>query len=321
MVTIKDVAREAGVGVGTASRALSGKGPVSPETKQRIDETAKRLGFVHNQQARNLKTQSSGCIAVIVPTIWHPFFSKASLYFENEIYELGYRMVVVSSQDNLAKEKQMLEMIKQQRVDGILFITHYDHGDLAPEIPVVSIDRHLGAGIPYVTSDNYSISRAAVERLLKSGAKKVACVCGATAVESETRYRYEAYIDVMKENDLPVRLLKKEFKHGQEFEIMQEFFAEFPDVDGIFAGSDILASAAYHVASQSGKRVPEDLQIIGFDGVFDVWETFPRITTVEQNIPRMAKAAVELLMKRIRGEETPARVEIPARIIDGETTK
>ncbi len=321
MATIKDVAREAGVGVGTVSRALSNNGSVHPETKRRIDEIAAKLGFVPNQQARNLKKRSSGCLALIVPTIFHPFFAKVALYFENEIHSLGYRMVVVSSQDNRTKEKMMIEMIKQQRVDGIIFVTHYDHDKLDPSLPIVSIDRHLGAGIPYVTSNNYEVSRLVVERLIATGAKNVACICGDPIVESETTYRYKAYIDVMNEHGLPIRLLKKPIEHGQELEIMREFFRLFPEADGIFAGSDMLAIVAYYLAIQMGKKVPEELQIIGFDGVLDVWVLQPRLTVVQQNIPEMAKAAVGLLMKRIRGEETPAKIEIPASIIEGETAK
>ena len=321
MATIKDVAIEAGVGVGTASRALSGGGSVKPETKKRIEDAAKRLGFVPNQQARNLKKQSTGCIAVLCPTIYHPFFAKMALYIENEIYALGDRMVVVSSQDNLEKEKTILEMIEEKRVDGIVFITHYDHGDIDPTLPIVSLDRHFGAGIPYVTSNNYEISREAVERLIASGSKKVGCVCGVTVVESETKYRYEAYLDTMTAHSLPARLLKKQFRHGEEMAVMREFFEAYPDVDGIFAGSDMLANAAYHVAAERGKRVPEDLQIIGFDGVLDAWRGHPKLTTVEQDIPALAREAVGLLMKRIRHEEVPARVEVPARIVEGETTR
>ena len=321
MVTIKDVATEAGVGVGTASRALSGKGSVSPETKKRIEQAAKKLGFVPNQQARNLKKQSTGCIAVLCPTIYHPFFSKMALHIEDEIYALGDRMVVVSSQDNLRKEKIILEMIKQRRVDGIVFITHYDHGDIDPDLPIVSVDRHLGAGIPYVTSNNYEISRAAVERLIAGGSRKIGCVCGETAVESETRHRYEAYLDTMSENGLSARLYKPQFRHGEEMDVMRKFFETYPDVDGIFAGSDMLANAAYHVASERGMNIPQDLQIIGFDGVLREWKGRPIFTTVEQDIPALAREAVRLLMKRIRREEVPSRVEVPARIVEGETTR
>ncbi len=212
-------------------------------------------------------------------------------------------------------------MIEQRRVDGIVFITHYDHGDIDPNLPIVSVDRHLGAEIPYVTSNNYEISCAAVEKLLSGGSQKVGCVCGATAVESETKYRYEAYLDTMTAHSLPARLLKKQFRHGEELSVMREFFEAYPDVDGIFAGSDMLANAAYHIAGELGKRVPEDLQIIGFDGVLGEWKGQPQLTTVEQDIPALAREAVKLLMKRIKREKVPARVEVPARIVDGETTR
>lgn len=321
MATIKDVARAAGVGVGTASRALSGIGSVSEETRNKVEEAARTLGFVPNQVARNLKKQSTGCAAIIVPTVFHPFFAKMVLYCESELYKYDYRLIVVNSQDDKNKETRMLKMIRQQRVDGILFITHYDHGDISPELPIVSIDRHIGAGFPYVTSNNYEMSRLAVEKLLEKGAKNIGCVCGATAVESETKYRYLAYTDVMRENGLPSRLMLRQFKHGQEMQVLREYFAEYPETDGIFTGSDMLASAAYHVAGQLGRRVPENLQIIGFDGILDAWESHPRLTTVQQDIPEMARQAVGLLLRRIRHEKVPGRIEVAAKLIKGDTTR
>ena len=321
MATIKDVAKEAGVGVGTASRALTGKGAVHPETKARVDAAAEKLGFVPNQLARNFKMRATMCVAIIIPTVFHPFFAKVVHYCELELYKLGYRLIVVNSQDDVGKETQMLNMIRQQRVDGIIFITHYEHDDIDPNLPIVSIDRHVGSGFPYVTSNNYAASREAVKGLIDSGAKKIGCVCGATAVISGTRHRYEAYVDLMNEYGRPVWLLKPLFKHGQEMEVMREYFRQYPETDALFTGSDMLASAAYHVARERGVHVPEELQIIGYDGVLDAWETHPKLTTVRQDVPEMARAVVELLMKRIRREEAPPRVEIPATLVKGETTR
>ncbi len=321
MVTIKDVAKAAGVGLGTASRALTGNGSVRSDTKKKVAAAAEKLGFVPNQLARNFKMRSTMCIAIIIPTVFHPFFAKVVYHCEVELYKLGYRLIVVNSQDDVGKETRMLNMIKQQRVDGIIFITHYEHDNIDPTLPIVSIDRHVGSGFPYVTSNNYEASREAVKYLIDSGAKKIGCVCGATAVISGTRHRYEAYIDVMNEYARPVWLLKPLFKHGQEMEVMREYFARYPETDALFTGSDMLASAAYHVARERGLRVPQDMQIIGYDGVLDAWETHPKLTTVHQNVSEMVKAIVGLLMKRIRGEETPQRVEIPAMLVKGDTTR
>lgn len=321
MATIKDVAKAAGVGVGTASRALSGNGSISQETKVRIEDAAKRLGYVSNQIARNLKKQSTGCVAIIIPTIFHPFFAKMALYCEQELYNVGYRMIVVNSQDDIEKEKSMLKMIHQQRVDGIIFITHYDHGELDSSLPIVSVDRHLGASCPYVTSNNYEMSLKAIDLLWEKGARNIGCVCGETTVESETRQRYLAYIDAMEKRNCPVMLLKKQFKHGQEMSVISEYFSMYPQTDGLFTGSDMLASAAYHVANQRGISVPSQLQIVGYDGILDAWESHPRLTTIRQNIPLMAKQVVELLCKRMSGQAVPPRVEVRADIVEGETTK
>ena len=321
MATIKDVAKAAGVGVGTASRALSGNSSVSLATKKKVEETAKSLGFVPNQLARNFKKQSTGCVAIIVPTVFHPFFAKMVLYCESELYKVGYRLIVVSSQDDKNKEARMLEMIRQQRVDGIIFITHYDHGNIDPDLPIVSVDRHVGAGFPYVTSDNYAMSRRAVELLREKGARNIGCVCGATVVESETKYRYTAYLDAMRDCGAEPHLLLMQFRHGQEMDVLRKFFSLYPDTYGLFTGSDMLASAAYHVAVMHGVRVPDRLQIVGYDGILDAWDSYPKLTTVRQDIPKMAQSVVELLLARITGKSVPARVEIPAELVLGETTK
>ncbi len=321
MATIKDVARAAGVGVGTASRALSGNGSVSEEAKAKIEEAAKELGFVPNQLARNFKKQSTACVAIIVPTVCHPFFSAMVLCCEEELYRRGYRLIVVNSQNDQTKETRMLEMIRQQRVDGIILITHYEHGEIDPALPIVSIDRHVGAGFPYVTSNNYEMSRKAVEELYARGAKNVGGVFGATAVESETGQRFCAYSEVVREHGEKERLLVKNFRHGEEMQVLEEYFARYPETDGLFTGSDMLASAAYHTAVRRGVRVPDRLQIIGFDGVLDAWEPYPKFATVRQDVPAMAKCAVELLLARIRREEVPARTEVPAFLQEGDTLR
>ncbi len=321
MATIKDVAKEAGVGVGTASRALSGNGSVSDDARKRINAAVKKLNFVPNQSARNLKNQSCATMAISVPTIRHPFFAKIIYYVEECLSRRGVRMLVVNSQDKKSKESEMLEMIRQARVDGIIFITHHAHDSIDENLPIVSVDRHIGGKVPFVTSNNYEASREAVEYLLSRGAKRVGCVCGKTAVESEVQLRYKAYDDCMREHGLPSRLAVADFKHGDEMEVMREYLQNNPDIDGLFAGSDMLANAAYYNALLLGKRVPEDLQIAGFDGVMDEWCPHPKLTTVQQDIEALAATAVDVLFARVRGEEYEHKTVIKAKLKIGETTK
>ena len=321
MATIKDVAKEAGVGVGTASRALSGNGSVSDSARKRIDAAVKKLNFVPNQSARNLKNQSCATIAISVPTIRHPFFAKIIYYAEEYLSRKGVRMLVVNSQDKKSKETEMLEMIRQARVDGIIFITHHVHENIDEGLPIVSVDRHIGGSVPFVTSNNSDASREAVEYLLSRGVKKIGCVCGKTQVESEVRLRYKAYEDCMRERGLPSRLFVADFKHGDEMDVMREYLRNNPDIDGLFTGSDILANAAYYNAFLLGKRVPEDLQIVGFDGVMDEWCPHPKLTTVRQDIEALASAAVDVLFARVQGKEYAQKTVINADLTIGETTK
>ena len=120
------------------------------------------------------------------------------------------------------------------------------------------------------------MSRRAVELLREKGARNIGCVCGATVVESETKYRYTAYLDAMRDCGAEPHLLLMQFRHGQEMDVLRKFFSLYPDTDGLFTGSDMLASAAYHVAVMHGVRVPDRLQIVGYDGILDAWDSLPQ---------------------------------------------
>lgn len=316
MVTIKEVAKEAGVGLGTASRALSGTGSISLKSKQKVLAAAEKLGFSLNQSARNLRKQTTGIVALIIPTIDHIFFSRFAFYCEKTLYKNGYHMMVVNSQDDKNKETAMLEMIRQRKVDGIIFSTHYEHNGVDASLPIVAIDGHLGNNFPCVTSDNYKSSFNTVKWLYEHGARKIGCVSGVTEAISETSYRYQAYSDCIKELGLEERLFKSKFKHGEEMEAVDKFLETFPDSDAVFATSDMLAAAAYSRLIKNGKRVPEDVQIIGFDGILDAG-----YTVVRQNVEKMAEIAVESVIKRINGEDSPSRVEVPTEFILSGTTK
>ena len=119
MVQIKDVAKRAGCGTSTVSRVLNNSGYVSKETRERIERAIKELKYVPNQMGRNLKRLSSHLVALFVPTISHPFFSKIAYYIENYLYKYGFRMIIVSSQDNKEKEVKLLDMIKINKLMGL----------------------------------------------------------------------------------------------------------------------------------------------------------------------------------------------------------
>ena len=202
-----------------------------------------------------------------------------------------------------------------------MFVTHYMHEEQDLEnCPIVSIDRAFGKNIPYVTSDNYDATKKALKYMIERGAKKVGYIGSKPLVDSEVMERERAYLDVMAEYDMPARIVNEVMQHGEETAVVADFMEKYADVDGVFVSGYTLSQVFQDAAIESGKKIPEDLQIISYDGVFRQWVT-SHITSVEQPIEEMARQVVRLLIKKIRGEETCSRTVLKTRFVLGSTTK
>lgn len=320
--TIKDVAKKAGVGVGTVSRVLNGGKSVNKETHQRVLEAIEELHFVPNQMASRLRKDASGIIALLVPVVNHPFFAKLAYFVEDEADKFGYSILLVSSQKRMEKERNILQRIKRREVDGAIFVTHFDHEEKELKgCPLVSIDRPLGADIPYVTSDNYDATKNAVEYLIQKGCRKIGYVGSKPLVDSEVLKREDAYLDVMKEQGIQPRIKNDVILHGDESNVVAEFLQAYPDVDGVFASGHTMAQVLYETALQKGIKVPEQMQIVSYDGSFKQWSNNPYLSCVEQPIEEMAREVVRLLIDKIDGKEVQMRTMLKTNFLVGATTK
>lgn len=320
--TIKDVAEKANVGVGTVSRVLNGGKSVNQETKRRVLEAIAELKFVPNQMASRLRKDKSGIVALLVPVVDHPFFSRLAYFVEDEADKFGYSVLLVSSQKRIEKEVNILERIKRREVDGAIFVTHYEHAEESlKDCPLVSIDRPLSADIPYVTSDNYDATKRAVEYLLEKGCKKVGYVGSKPLVESEVLKREEAYLAVMKERGMTPRIKNDVIYHGDESKVVEDFLAAYPEVDGVFASGYTMAQILSETALQKGKKIPDELQIVAYDGAFKQWGANRFLTYVEQPIEEMAREVVRLLIDKIEGKSVPVRTMLKTSFQIGITTK
>ena len=320
--TIKDVAKKAGVGVGTVSRVLNGGKSVNKETHQRVLETIEELHFVPNQMAARLRKDASGIIALLVPVVNHPFFAKLAYFIEDEADKFGYSILLVSSQKRMEKEQNILQRIKRREVDGAIFVTHFYHEEKELKgCPLVSIDRPLGADIPYVTSDNYDATKNAVEYLIQKGCRKIGYVGSKPLVDSEVLKREDAYLDVMKEQGIEPRIKNDVILHGDESNVVEEFLQAYPDVDGVFASGHTMAQVLYETALRKGIKVPEQMQIVSYDGSFKQWSNNPYLSCVEQPIEEMAREVVRLLIDKIDGKEVQMRTMLKTNFLVGATTK
>ena len=171
-----------------------------------------------------------------------------------------------------------------------------------------------------MTSDNYDATKQAIKYMIERGAERVGFIGSKPLVASEVSQRARAYLDVMEEYGMPPRMVNEVMQHGEETVVVADFMEKYPDVDGVFVSGYTLSQVFQDAAIESGKKIPEDLQIISYDGVFRQWVT-SHITSVEQPIEEMARQVVRLLIKKIRGEETCSRTVLKTRFVLGSTTK
>ena len=319
--TIKDVAKYAGVGVGTVSRVINNEKSVGEKTRKKVLDAMKALNYSRNNMAFRLRKNETRIIALLVPVINHPFFAKLAYYVEDEANNFGYSVLLVSSQQKVDKEAEIITKITHREVDGAVFVTHYMHEEEElQKCPIVSIDRTFGKDIPYVTSDNYDATRNAVKYMIDRGAKRVGFIGSKPLVNSEVMERERAYLDVMTEYNMQPRIVNEVIQHGEEPVVVADFLEKYADVDGVFVSGYTLSQYFYEAATEQGKKIPDDLQIVSYDGIFKQWG-ISNITSVEQPIEEMARQVVRLLIKKIHNEETCQRTVLKTQFVLGTTTK
>lgn len=309
------------MGIGTVSRVINNDKAVGAKTRKKVLEAMEALNYSPNHMASQLRRNETRIIALLVPVVNHPFFAKLAYFVEDEADRFGYSTILVSSQKRVEKEAEIINRIKQKKVDGAVFVTHFIHEEKnLKDCPLVSIDRVLGENIPYITSDNYDATKEAIRYMIQRGATRIGYIGSKPQVDSEVMERERAYREVMAENGMPLRMVNEVALHGDEPSVARAFVEQYPDVDGVFVSGYTLSQVFYEEMLSRGKRIPEDLQITSYDGMFPQWGT-NNLTSVEQPIEEMAREAVRLLIQKIHGEEVPTRTVLKTKFTLGTTTK
>ena len=321
-VTINDVVKKSGYGLGTVSRVISGDKSVKESTRKKILKVIEELNYVPNVNGARLRRKHSNVIAVLVPVINHPFFAEFVEDVEKIADENGYSLLLVTSQMNEKKEDDILLKIRQKEIDGAIFVTHYEHSNEEIEgLPLVSFDRHLNNIVPFVSSDNYESTKKAVEYLIDKGAKKVGYIGTKPFVESEVSLREKAYLDVIKERGYTPYVLNEVVNHGEEGKLVDRFIELYPDVDAIFASGSTVSFLLYQKLTELGKKMPEEVQLISYDGIYLRKEGKRIVTSIEQPIKELAEASFNILVDIINEREVKQANIFKAQFVQGETTK
>lgn len=319
---LEDVAAAAGVSKTTVSRVLNHRGYLSEKTIAKVQKAMQELDYRPNIIARQLYKQRTDLVGMIFPTVDNPFFSQLEAEMERQLYRNGYKVLIGNSQNDPAKEENYLQQLLTHQVDGLIVGTQnrgligYQHANL----PVVAIDQVVGKNIPVVSSDNYQGGLLATQRLLDDGCRHIIHTNGPLGLDTSTQKRREAYEHLMTKNNLPAITYHLDFNIStiDKERVFRRIFEEHPEVDGIFAANDTDASTIINLASEYGKRIPEDLKIVGYDGSNVTRLLLPGLTTIQQPIDEMADLAVQLLQARINGQNVKS-VVLPVTIWNGKT--
>ncbi|KOF58154.1 MULTISPECIES: LacI family DNA-binding transcriptional regulator [Clostridium] len=323
MATIKDVAQLAGVAVTTVSRVLNNKGYISEETRKKVNDAMENLNYQPNEVARSLYRKKSNIIGLIIPDVSHPFFAKLTNYIEYYAYENGYKILLCNSYKDKIKEKDYINMLKRNQVDGIIMGSHtLETSEYSKQkLPIITFDRNLSGNIPFITSDNYKGGSLATKLLIKKGCKKLAHISGTLELNTPANKRYNAFIDIVKEEKVDFVVKQTKLDTFENYiKLVRNIFEEHPDIDGIFASSDMIAASVIQVANSIGKEITKDLKIVGYDDIDIASLIVPQITTIRQPLEEMGKMAVKLLIDQINGKDVKTENILPIKLIERKTT-
>ena len=326
--TITDLARLAGVSPGTVSRALAGKSLVNARTRERIQELAREHGFQLNRMASNLRRQKTGVIGVAIPLghdrrqqVSDVFFMTLLGYLADALTEAGYDLMlrrVIPDRD----EDWLDRFIGSGMIDGVIVIGQSDQFERIEDIadgylPMVVWGNHQeGQRHCVVGTNNRLGGKLAVERLIADGCRNLAFL-GDTQ-PSEFAARYAGACEVAERHGVPIRPLSTHLSPDRmSEEITQHLPAIAGGIDGIFAATDTLAVACLRTLREQGIAVPEKVRLIGFDDLPIASQTVPPLTTVRQDIAAGARGLVDLLLRRLGGEDTESLVLPPHLVLRG----
>ncbi|CAH8769586.1 LacI family DNA-binding transcriptional regulator [Paenibacillus dendritiformis] len=323
MPTIKDVAEKAGVTVTTVSRVLNNRGYISQETRDKVYRVMDELQYRPNEIARSLSRKRSMMLGLIIPTIAHPFFAEMANYIENYAFALGYKILLCNSRLDRVKEKEYINMLKSHRVDGMIMGSHtldvQEYVKLRQ--PVITFDRQI-TDIPYISSDNYQGGVLAAQLLIDRGCRRIAHISGNLSLDVLGNRRLEGFLDTLRKHALEpivIELGTDVFESSGYDRMIRSLFEKEPEVDGLFASSDIIALHVMKVCSSLGIKVPDRMKLIGYDDISLASLVEPELTTIRQPLEAMSRLAVDLIDKLIRGEKVPLENIVPVTLVERKT--
>lgn len=332
-VTIREVAKRAGVSISTVSRVLTGnaKNHMRPETEARVLQAIRELDYSPNKYARALKRQRTGVVGVIAPDISNPFFSQLLRGVENVAYRHDYLVLTCDAENSLDKENRYIEILIEERVEGVILISSTSRNEeverlLRKRVHLVLADRKLeNIEAPMVIADNFKAGYILTKHLLGLGYREIGFIQGPEGL-STARDRFQGFLRAMEEAGVKVHekyLKEADYTLKGGYEAAQEMLnGELPQA--IIAANDLMAIGAIRALEDNGLSVPRDVGIAGFDNIPLATLAKPRLTTIDIPAYEMGQEAMEMLLETINdtGTDKQRKVRIlEIALIKGDSCK
>lgn len=337
-VTIKDIARMCGVGVSTVSRAINNHPDINQETKDMIMQTIAEHNYVPNNSARNLKRTDARTIAVLVKGISNPLFSRMIKVFEREIQKEKYSLVIQHVDDRQDEVDVAIQLEKEKRLRGIVFLGGYfSHSeDKLKQISVPFVLSTIGLledenkkKYAAVSVDDVKESIRIVEYLIAKGHRKIAILGSTEDDESIGHLRLEGYYQALKKHDIEINpaLVKYmnedigSYTMENGYEMAKELLESGEEFTALYAISDRMAVGACKAIFDSGRTVPGDYSVVGFDGL-DIAQFYnPSITTLKQPMEEMAQATIQILLDLIRKKSKNKHLVFEGELVEAQSVR
>ncbi|MEI7847915.1 MAG: LacI family DNA-binding transcriptional regulator [Chloroflexota bacterium] len=326
MPTIHEVAKRAGVASITASRVINNSGYASQETRQRVLDAAREMGYVPNRLASSLRSRRTNVLALVLTDITNPFFTVAARGVEDVANRAGYTVIFCNTDEDSEKEKKYVEILMQNRVDGVILVPS-DSDSKSVEslqqngVPVVVIDRHIPSNtVDQVRCDSIGGAYQITRLLLSLGHRRIALLNGpqrvSTAADRLTGFKQAmSELPILenktREPDFSQQLiLSGEFTRTSGYEMTQKALAINPRPTALLAANNFIALGTLQALEENNIRVPQDMAVVTFDDLPEALVTSPFLTAAAQPVYEMAARAAEILIGRLTNTNTTTFEEV-----------
>jgi DNA-binding LacI/PurR family transcriptional regulator len=326
-VSIKDIAREAGVSHSTVSRALAGSSLVRPTTKERICRLAEAMGYSRNTVARSLVRQRTETLGLVVSTVADPYVAEVVRGIEEAAFDNGFGVLLCESGNNREREIAAVKMLREKRVDGIV-VSASTVGDFYMplldklHIPIVLVNREQGTEYAYsIATDDLHGGQLAVEHILSFGHRRIGVITGPEHSQSSTN-RLQAYRQTLEAHGIPFEprlVVPGDGRIEGGYAGAEALMSLDPPPTAVFCYNDMTAIGAIRAIKKRGLNVPQDVSVVGFDDIPFAEFIDPPLTTVRQHRYTMGRLATQMILDLLSGRSPQANIYLEGDLIARES--